>query len=271
MYRVATALKNLFKWEDSEAGDFPVYNNKPVMVPVWGWLVIVLALIVGIFLDINQSHVMDTLMHVLHLPKFLAGIIAILALPTVLIIATLGVSKDFFLGLFRPLLKSKTRHNIKLIATTVGIYLLASIITALIFHALNIPTVADKAFEYGSTPAAILLGVLGVMIQLPAQLFGEELLNIIPFIMLLTLFVSTFKMPRRLSIVIAAVLSCLLFGLYHFQAYDWHLAQMFIIIGLGRLIVLALYIKTKNIWLTFFTHLAIDGTIVLTGLLQLLK
>ncbi len=37
------------------------------------------------------------------------------------------------------------------------------------------------------------------------------------------------------------------------------------------LVVLFLYLKTKNLWLTFFTHLTIDGTIVLFGLLQLIK
>lgn len=268
---MATALKKFFKWEDSDAGDFPVYNGKPVRIPLWGWLIIILALVTGVFLDVNQNHVMGVLVDILRLPKPLAGIITVLALPMVLIIATVGVSKDFFFGLFRPLPKRKARHNLKLVGVTLVAYLLVSAIAVLTLQALGISTVADKAFEYGDAPGAIAVGVISVLIQLPAQLFGEELLNILPFILFLTLFVSTFKMSRKVSVVIAAILSCLLFGLYHFQAYDWHIAQMLIIIGLGRLVVLTLYVKTKNLWLTFFTHLAIDGTIVLAGLFQLLR
>ena len=263
--------KKFFKWEDAEAGDFPAYDNKSSKVPLWGWALIALAIVAGVFLDLNQASIVEILTKTVHLPEKLAAIVAMLALPTVLIVSTVAASKELFTGLFRPLPKAKIGHNTKLVLFTVGVYLLASIVTATLFHLLNIPTVADKSLVMGESSSAIIMGVINILIQLPTQLFGEELLSILPFILFLTFFVSVLKWSRKTSVITAAVLSCLLFGLYHFQAYDWHLAQMFIIIGLGRLVVLFLYLKTKNLWLTFFTRLLIDGTIVLFGLLQLLK
>lgn len=100
------------------------------------------------------------------------------------------------------------------------------------------------------------------------QLFGEELLTILPFLALAWLFHSKFKMARLPSIALAWLLSAVLFGLAHLPTYGWNLVQCLVVIGSARLVLTLAYLKTKNIWVSFGAHVINDWTLFGAGLLM---
>ena len=100
------------------------------------------------------------------------------------------------------------------------------------------------------------------------QIFGEELLCILPFIVFLSSFASA-PMPRRRAVILAWVASSALFGLLHLPTYSWHVVQALVLIGAGRLVLTAPYLITKSIWASFVTHLTTDWLIL--GVVLLLR
>ncbi|WP_082620580.1 CPBP family glutamic-type intramembrane protease [Lentilactobacillus senioris] len=44
----------------------------------------------------------------------------------------------------------------------------------------------------------------------------------------------------------------------HFSTYDWHWAQMIILIGGSRIFYNGVYIRTKNLWVSYLCHFLWD-------------
>jgi membrane protease YdiL (CAAX protease family) len=99
------------------------------------------------------------------------------------------------------------------------------------------------------------------------QLFGEELLTVLPFLALLYYFFSCRHTSRKTAIMWAWLLSALVFGLAHLPTYDWNLAQSVIVIGVARLVLSLAYLKTKNIWVSTGAHVINDWILFGSGLL----
>lgn len=90
------------------------------------------------------------------------------------------------------------------------------------------------------------------------QLFGEEVITILPFLFLLWLGVTKLGLPRTVAILLAWVGSALLFAAIHLPTYDWHVAQALLLIGPVRLVLTLAYIKTKSIWTSTIAHVFND-------------
>jgi membrane protease YdiL (CAAX protease family) len=90
------------------------------------------------------------------------------------------------------------------------------------------------------------------------QLFGEELVTILPFLALLYLLVNRFGVGRRSAVIGAWLISAFVFGLIHLPTYDWNLIQCVVIIGAARLMLTLPYILTKNIWVSTGAHIIND-------------
>jgi len=93
------------------------------------------------------------------------------------------------------------------------------------------------------------------------MLFGEELITIIPFLIVLTLGVKVLKMNRKPAIILALLVAAVLFGAYHLPTYNWNIAQAILGIGIARIVLLYPYLKTKNIWTSFIVHVMNDWTL----------
>lgn len=133
-----------------------------------------------------------------------------------------------------------------------------SIGTAWALGKLGAKTVADAAVGE-ATGAKGALEAAATLLQLPFLLFAENLFMILPFLFFLMLGYSVLGWARKPSVAVAVVLAGLLFGIYHFKAYDGNWAQMLIVIGLGQVIMAFGYLKTKNLWVSYLTHLIYDG------------
>ncbi|GHP14161.1 hypothetical protein YK48G_15860 [Lentilactobacillus fungorum] len=98
------------------------------------------------------------------------------------------------------------------------------------------------------------------------DLMNEELLSIVIFLTIAALLIQYYHFSRRASLGIAMLLSMLIFGLLHFQAYDWNLVQMLAIIAVERFFLNATFIHSKTIWPSYVAHMIFDGLAFLAAI-----
>ena len=85
---------------------------------------------------------------------------------------------------------------------------------------------------------------------------GEELIKFIPFIFFLRLFYK-YSNNRKLSVVVSMILVMAFFGLLH--AMDTKsILSVLLLQGAGSIFEFYGYIKTKNILISYITHLCTD-------------
>lgn len=89
------------------------------------------------------------------------------------------------------------------------------------------------------------------------QLLGEEFISILPFLATIQLF-SQFKWKRSNSIFWALIISSLLFTLFHLSTYAYNFGFVIVSLFFTRVLFTSVYIKTKNIWMSFIVHYIFD-------------
>lgn len=139
----------------------------------------------------------------------------------------------------------------------------ASIIIGLIQVSLGMVKLSDKnplvfVIETNTNGQNLLL-----LLQTIAELTGEELITIIPFLSLLFIFFKSGKITRKKAILLSWIITAVLFGAFHLSTYNWNIYQAVIGIGIIRLILTYAYIKTKNLWVSMIVHIANDWIIFL--------
>lgn len=242
-----------FSWEDREAGDFPYYRGRN-RVGVWGWILIILGVAFGLLADFTGTELVNLLPHNVVL-RVLGSAVVILSVPGFPLLGVWLAAGEQIKALFRSLTKQDWRL-IGILTVLAGAWSVGmNWVIGLIGH----ESVKDAAISTGSGSIAQNAWLL---LELPFLIFGEALFAVLPFLALLALFCNVFKMERKPAVILALVLAGLLFGLYHGEAYDWHWAQMLIVIGLGQVITLFGYLKTKNVLVAYLSHLIYDWVIV---------
>ncbi|MBR5502965.1 MAG: CPBP family intramembrane metalloprotease [Methanobrevibacter sp.] len=212
-----------FKFEDKDY-DFPFYNKNP-SIPKWGWIVLMFVFFFGFFLTLTQK------IHV-----------AILCC-IFFIVPVLYFLKWDYKAIFRM----PSRRDFALaIALFVGYMIYALVVSTILGH---FGIVSSGTVEESSiTVVTIVASVFTLM--------GEEFIKFIPFIAFLTLFYK-FTNNRKLSVVVSVALVMLMFGAMH--SYNWIMFVFALFIqGLGSLFEFYGYIKTKNILVSYITHLCTD-------------
>ena len=111
-----------------------------------------------------------------------------------------------------------------------------------------------KTLEGGGIPDGPAIFYLSTGIQL----FGEEVITILPFLFLLWLGVQKIGMSRSVAIFFAWLGSALIFGALHLPTYGWTFIQALLLIGPVRLVLTLAYLKTKSIWASTIAHIVND-------------
>lgn len=89
------------------------------------------------------------------------------------------------------------------------------------------------------------------------QLIGEEFLKI--FMLLIVMYVIYKSTKNRgLSISLGVILTLLIFGLIHYEAYSGRILQILLLQGLGSIFDLYAYMKTKNVVVSYIVHVIVD-------------
>nr|WP_302685362.1 CPBP family intramembrane glutamic endopeptidase [Latilactobacillus fuchuensis] len=103
-----------------------------------------------------------------------------------------------------------------------------------------------------------LVGYLAVFLDNILSLFWEELISLIPLLAMMA-GLKALGVSRKISIILSTIVTSILFGALHLPSYQWNVPMVFTSIVFLRLILDVLYLKTKNIWLTYVTHLLYDS------------
>jgi membrane protease YdiL (CAAX protease family) len=90
------------------------------------------------------------------------------------------------------------------------------------------------------------------------QLLGEEVVTVLPFLLVLTLLTQHFGVGRKVAVVGAWLVSSLLFGLIHLPTYNWNFVQCIVVIGTARIVLTMAWLRTKNIWVSTGAHIIND-------------
>lgn len=140
-----------------------------------------------------------------------------------------------------------------------GMIPLAMIATLLIGAILAF--IGSQLFGFAESANPVLSGPFRIVLalQMIGFLFGEEMLVIV----LLTI-LEKFLPKNRTGLIVAALISSLIFGACHLTTYDWNVWQAVIVIGMIRLPFTYLWYKSnRNLLVNGTAHWAYDVSLML--------
>lgn len=232
------------------ARDFPFYNGEPAALRAGQWVLLLLSVAVGfaaLYLPIGATT---------PLLRFVPAIL----FPAIPLLVLRVFAGRHWQALFR-------RLTMKDVLLALGIVLLNLSITMVAGY------LVGRFYGANANPVFGVLGhesiqdhVLFALQTLP-QLLGEEVLTVIPFLALLAFFKAKTSLSQPAGIVIAWVLTAVLFGLIHLPTYQWNWVQCLLIIGPARLVLSLAYIWTRNLWVSTLAHVINDWILLGFGLL----
>ncbi len=230
--------------ERDDGRDFPFYNLLPAEIPTWKWILIILSCVVG-FAALLFIGFEDQILSLI--PRILfAGI----PLATFILLA-----KPNWKAIFKPLKRADIPTIIVFWLLTLGLSAAAAFIVTGGNPAgghLAANSAADTVLDGG------LLGIVGFYLGTFIQLFGEELVTILPFLAILYWLHSKFKVSRKLAIIAALIVTAISFGAMHLPTYNWNFVQAIVLIGIARIALTLAFIRTKNILVSFGAHVLND-------------
>lgn len=244
---VQTAQPTTTFWLEKPNDDFPFYHGKPNRITALQWMMILASIAVGFsVLTIDLDWLSGTFGGIARSTLFVA-------IPLTVFYSTLSRNCT---AIFRKLCWKDS-----LVMLSVALLnLIVTITLGTIFvHTLGADTnVSISALKDLPDNEQLLF-----LAQSLPQLFGEELLTILPFLAITHLCFGKFRLSRTQSVICAWLLSSLVFGLVHLPSYNWNWLQCIVIIGSARLVLTLAYIRTKNIWVSTGAHIINDWIIFL--------
>ncbi|MEF1311224.1 type II CAAX endopeptidase family protein [Vibrio mytili] len=234
-------------WLERAGDDFPFYNDSPTHIDTKNWLVILLGVAIGFtVLTVDMPL----------LKGEFAGVIRSILFFAIPLVVYHLVAKPFFHAIFR-----------KLSWRSVGVMFFIALLNLVVTVSIGAIFLNTLGAESNAALVALkdqdLQQRLLFLLQSIPQLFGEEVLTILPFLAFLYVGYSKLGLSRRMSVLLAWFLSSLVFGLVHLPSYNWNWAQCIVVIGSARLILSLAYIRTKNIWVSTGAHIINDWVIFL--------
>ena len=232
-------MSEFFKFEDTTR-DFPYYRHNP-RISKKAWIVLLMSIpisIIAYVLVAVESEIVGSLVFAL-----------------VLLIPLLYYSNwDLSLIIRKP-----TRKEIRLaILLFIGY----------IIYALVIGGVID-GFTQAAETGGDYFGVSWEMLfALIFSIFAEELIKFIP-LMLLMRIIYKYTNNRKAAIIISTFAILIFFGLLHYDPPEFPLISVLAIQGFGSIFELYGYVKTKNIFVPYLSHLLTDASIFLLMLIGL--
>ena len=88
------------------------------------------------------------------------------------------------------------------------------------------------------------------------SLMGEEFMKFIPFIFFLRVFYK-YSNNRKLSLILSIIIVMIFFASLHALNFTMFIYALFVQ-GFGSIFEYIGYVKTKNMWISYLTHLCTD-------------
>lgn len=225
--------------EFDETRDFPYYNHNP-RISKLGWLILLLSVPIAFLTYMYTS--------------FVSELVGSILFMIIMLIPLLYMSNwNYKLFIQKP-----TKNEIILgILLFIGYIIYSIIIDAVLmkFGANNPVDPSSMNIDYIS------------LISLLFSMMGEELLKFIPLMFFLRLFYK-FTNDRRISLILSSIIILTCFGLLHYD-YDGSVISVIVIQGIGSIFELYGYLKTKNLFVPYLSHLLTDAFVFILILLGL--
>lgn len=227
--------------EFDESRDFPFYRHNP-RISSGGWLLLILSVPVALL--------------VYALVGFESEIIASVLFCLIMLIPLLYFSKwDYSLMFRKP-----TKNEIILAILMFAGYMIYALCLGSVLDMVGLGGVeASSAEEVGVT----IQSTVGLLFSM----MGEELLKFIPLMFLMRL-VYKFTDNLKISVAVSTALVLLGFGLLHYAPPTNTIVSVLLLQGLGSLFEMYGYLKTKNLFVPYISHLLTDAVmfiIILVG------
>lgn len=233
-------MSKFFNFEEEDC-DIPFYNGIPKLSKTkWGLLVLGLILFFAL----------------VYVPIEIPDIVFSILMCLVLLVPTLIALN----GNWGLMFKKIRRKDLKPIIIAVVIQIAYSFMILYILESTGMTTPSPVDTEVASTT---LLSFISMVIQL----MGEELFQAILLIILM--FITCKFLNRKASMAISVIITLAAFGFLH-EGYYGNLLQVLLVQGLGSLLSLLLYIKTRNIMVSYANHLLYDSFPILLDIIILL-
>lgn len=219
---------NLLKFDDTR--DFPFYNHNPP-ISKEGWFVLLLTVPLSLIAYFNIGHYSE--------------IIGSIVFCLTMLIPLLYYSKwDYSLMFHKP-----NKNEVILAFLMFICYMIYAVAMGTILNMLNLSGVGIGAS----------LDVNWEMtVSLIFSMMAEELIKFIPLMFFMTL-IFKFSADRKLSIAVSTVIVLIGFGLIHYKPATKTIISVLLIQGLGSIFEVYGYLKTKNIFVPYISHLLTDG------------
>ena len=218
-----------------EKRDFPFYNEIPKMSKI-GWLVLLVSVPVALF----------SFRYVYFYTNEFAGSIVFLL---IMLIPLLYFS-DWDYSLF---FRKPTKDELILAVVMFLAFFIYSLIMTYLLDASGLAST-------GSGDADIV-----PIISLVFSMMAEELMKFIPLMFLLRVLFK-YTSNRRMSIVVSSAVTLVFFALIHLEP-GVSLLSVLLIQGLGSLFHLYVYLKTKNLFASYLSHLMTDAIVLIMAML----
>ncbi|MCG2837605.1 CPBP family intramembrane metalloprotease [Photobacterium sp. WH77] len=227
---------------DSTIDDFPFYNDKPAAFSPRQWLLLVVLVFAGFAVLITPIPLFAT-----PFGQFIPAIL-FFAIP---LFYLARIAPFHWRAIFRPMSFNHLKWMIGIGLLNLVISVLLGLLVVKLFGA-N-PNHALAQLSDMTTVEKVLF-----FLKTLPQLFGEEIFTILPFLALMHVFYSHCHFSRTRSIILAWVITAVIFGLAHLPTYGWNLLQCLLVIGTARLVLSLAYLKTKSIWVSTGAHIIND-------------
>lgn len=217
-----------------ENRDFPFYNEIPMMSRI-GWFVLLISIPVSFFVNVFVSS----------LTNDVVGSIFFLL---IMLIPLLYFSNWNYSLFF----KKPTKDELILAVLMFIAFFIYSLIMSNLLDASGLAST-------GSVDAEIIS-----IVTLIFSMMAEELIKFIPLMFLMRVFFK-YTSNRRLSVIVSSAVTLIIFGLMHLEP-GISLISVLLIQGLGSLTHLYVYLKTKNLFASYISHLMTDAFILIMAL-----
>ena len=218
---------NWFKFENKDL-DFPIYNKNPY-VPKWGWIVLFISLIICYIFVGTESVI----------PAIVSMLIPLIPL--------LYFLKWDYHAIFQ---KPKAKDIALAIGLFIGYLIYAAVMAAIL-----------DQFGFSGVTTQDISSTAAIIPALFFSLMGEEFIKLIPFLFLLTVFFK-YSDNRKLSVIASMLVVMIMFAALHAEDLRTLVFAIFVQ-GFGSIFEFIGYFKTKNVFISYLTHLMTDIFITL--------
>lgn len=232
-------------WLGSVEDDFPFYNGQPLLLTRSQWLMVLAAIAFGYACVTVPVPLLVSPVGLL---------IRTILFPTIPLLALRLVVGVHWLGIFRRLRGPDFFWMTAIATVNLVITVSLGAVFMKLFGAETNLAVSGLAEQSTSERELFFLRTI-------PQLFGEEVLTILPFLAVMTFGYNRLNLTRNRAILLAWLVSSLMFGLVHLPTYNWNLLQCIVVIGSARLILTLAYLKTRNILVSTGAHILNDWAI----------